>query len=917
MPEVDAATLPAGLRRFRVGTVELDEALQELRVGGAARDIEKKPFELFRVLLERAPVVVSKRELDHLLWPNQATTDYALTTAMSHLRNALGKDNADLIKTVHRVGYRVTEAPQVEFFEPQPVKPFQPAPGDPVPRRPHWRLEQPLAEDAAHVWSARHEKTQERRVVKFAVTAEDLDVLKREAAISRILREQLGERSDIVFVLDYNFEELPCFIEMPFGGSDLARWAASRGGLARIPLAVRLHLLAQIARTVGDTHAIGVLHGDLKPGNILVREGEAPAIRLADFGAAGLTEAARRDRLSLSLQHAADAEVTTRTGTYIYAAPEVLAGGPPSTKGDVFALGILLYQMIVGDFTQPLAAGWEADIADELLRDLVARAAHGQAGLRLAAAETIADELASLEIARTELAQRRVAAAAAAALAEQAKRARLRRPWLILAAASLVCGAIGTGVAAWRAAGERDEARRQTRIANEVNLFLTQDLLGRGDPANAGTSDETLMQAVAKAEPRIAERFAGEKLVAGSLYAALATAYDARSAYPEARTAYRNAIDAFAQAEGAVAPDAVILRLRLAYLELFAFEKGSAARAKALMDQAAPQIDALGPRADEARAWLRIAQTLADATSGDFAGALAHASEAVALAEHASGGFSREQILAFKFQRANGLMHTRRFDEAEAAFGEVRDAWIKLRGPRDPNVLLAELELCQNDLLQGRLERAVDGVNRLYPELEAVFGKRSRRIFVALGVREGALTGLGRYQEAVADARTLYQAALDSQGDHSMFAIGSLADMAQAECRAGNVADGLRDSRHGLALAVDAFKDTHPLTYSVRFIVATCLVLSGQFDEAGQVLAKIDENKTAEFLVDPDNLAGFDLLRAAIASAHGQSGEARALLARPLQVFDKASGDPFMREWAHKLAAGLQDARDAPVKAAR
>ena len=79
------------------------------------------------------------------------------------------------------------------------------------------------------------------------------------------------------------------------------------------------------------------------------------------------------------------------------------------------------------------------------------------------------------------------------------------------------------------------EARKQSDIVKQVNSFLTDDLLGRGNPANSGKANETLMEAAEEAEPRIADRFSKEPAVAASVYAALALAFSGRSAYDAAR----------------------------------------------------------------------------------------------------------------------------------------------------------------------------------------------------------------------------------------------------------------------------------------------------------------------------------------------------------------------------------------------
>ena len=108
-------------------------------------------------------------------------------------------------------------------------------------------------------------KTRELRVFKFSSGAVRLKGLKREVTVSRFLRESLGERPELVRVLEWNFATHPYFLESEYGGPNFAEWAESQGGLARIPLRVRLDLLADVARAVASAHAAGVLHKDLKP----------------------------------------------------------------------------------------------------------------------------------------------------------------------------------------------------------------------------------------------------------------------------------------------------------------------------------------------------------------------------------------------------------------------------------------------------------------------------------------------------------------------------------------------------------------------------------------------------------------------------------------------------------------------------
>ena len=92
-----------------------------------------------------------------------------------------------------------------------------------------------------------------------------------------------------------------------------------------------------------------------------------PQIKVADFGSASLLVPERLGALgitNLGFTQSSAAEGKALTGTLMYIAPEVLAGQLPTATSDVYSLGVLLYQLIAGDFRKPIAAGWEADIAD-------------------------------------------------------------------------------------------------------------------------------------------------------------------------------------------------------------------------------------------------------------------------------------------------------------------------------------------------------------------------------------------------------------------------------------------------------------------------------------------------------------------------------------------------------------------------
>jgi serine/threonine-protein kinase len=118
-------------------------------------------------------------------------------------------------------------------------------------------------------------------------------------------------------------------------GGNLRTYLEQRG---TIPTAAAATLLAQVADGLDAAHARGVVHRDLKPDNVLVDRdlGGRPRARLTDFGIARVL----------------DAPGMTTSGSVVgtpnYMSPELIEGGRPSPAVDVYALGMMFYELVVG-----------------------------------------------------------------------------------------------------------------------------------------------------------------------------------------------------------------------------------------------------------------------------------------------------------------------------------------------------------------------------------------------------------------------------------------------------------------------------------------------------------------------------------------------------------------------------------------
>jgi serine/threonine protein kinase/WD40 repeat protein len=108
----------------------------------------------------------------------------------------------------------------------------------------------------------------------------------------------------------------------------------------RLSLGDRLRLFQQVVRAVAHAHRFGVVHRDIKPGNILVTAHGIP--KLVDFGIAKLTNEA-------SLRWDMTATATGLSPfTPAYASPEQVRGEPVQTSTDVYSLGVVLYELLTG-----------------------------------------------------------------------------------------------------------------------------------------------------------------------------------------------------------------------------------------------------------------------------------------------------------------------------------------------------------------------------------------------------------------------------------------------------------------------------------------------------------------------------------------------------------------------------------------
>jgi serine/threonine protein kinase len=123
----------------------------------------------------------------------------------------------------------------------------------------------------------------------------------------------------------------------------------------RMTLGEALGCAIPLADALARAHAAGIVHRDLKPSNVMVAPGGA--IKVLDFGLAKLTEAPFAGDEAPTLARGETPLTAERLilGTIAYMSPEQASGGPVDARSDIFALGVLLYEMLTG--RHPSGAG--------------------------------------------------------------------------------------------------------------------------------------------------------------------------------------------------------------------------------------------------------------------------------------------------------------------------------------------------------------------------------------------------------------------------------------------------------------------------------------------------------------------------------------------------------------------------------
>ncbi|HSV67406.1 MAG TPA: serine/threonine-protein kinase [Mycobacteriales bacterium] len=276
-------------------------------------------------MLTGPPPEPTRTDLPAHLWPS--------------IRRALTPDPAVRPATPDQfagllLGQRPTApSPAARLATLPPTSPVITRPGRPLGSR--YLLEEPIGRGASgQVWRGRRDDG-----TPVAVKVLRSELTEEPDSVVRFLRERTTlvglHHPHLVGVHDLVVEGDTFAIVMELvDGADLRQAVDSPRPSGRTATVV----LGQVASALAAVHAAGIIHRDLKPENILVTgEGDDVFARLTDFGIAWTAGAAALTRLSRVV------------GTPAYVAPELVSGRPATAAADVYALGVVAYELLTGN----------------------------------------------------------------------------------------------------------------------------------------------------------------------------------------------------------------------------------------------------------------------------------------------------------------------------------------------------------------------------------------------------------------------------------------------------------------------------------------------------------------------------------------------------------------------------------------
>jgi eukaryotic-like serine/threonine-protein kinase len=631
----------------------------------------------------------------------------------------------------------------------------------------------------------------------------------------------------------------------------------------KLSMRERLELFVQVCGGVQHAHQKAIIHRDLKPSNILITEVDGkPAPKIIDFGIAKATSQSLTAETMFTL-------VGTIMGTPEYMSPEQSGstGEDIDTRTDVYSLGVILYELLVGAL--PLDLKQMRKLAfDELLRKLREEDAPAPSTkVRTLGAEskTAADnrrtepatltrllrgDLDSITLKALEKDRSRrygspsdlaadikrylndepVLASAPSPAYRMQKFVRRHRIGVALAgvvALLLLTLAVSMTIQAVRIAKERDRANRETETARRVADFLT-GLFSVSDPDSAQGKQITAREILDKGAREIETGLSGQPEVQARLMATMGDVYAGLGLYDQATHLVQKAVNTHRRVSGPTSPETLRSQRLLGWLQTQRAEYSSAEKLlRSTLDQ---QKRVLGPNHSDT---LKTASTLGSLYSqqGRYADAEKILTNVLNV-DRRIHGYDDPATLDVMHNLAVVYDGLHLYAKEESMWRELSEARRRVLGPDHPSTLAAMGNLAYVEYREGKLGKAEKLQREVFNSSRRVLGAEHPNVLMTAANLANTLQSERRFPEAeklqreVLDAR---RKLLGPDNPDTLFSINNLATVLAQEGRPNEAEKLYLEALSGERRVLG---ENHPEIGNVLYNLATAKALQGGRSEA-------------------------------------------------------------------------------------
>ncbi len=698
-------------------------------------------------------------------------------------------------------------------------------------------------------------------------------------------------------------------------GSSLREYCQHTGANDR----TRLQLLTQVARAVHHAHVRGVVHRDLKPGNVLVGKDGQP--RVLDFG------------IALALGDAADPQRLTQlgelVGTLSYMSPEQIGGDTRRVdqRSDVYALGVILYELLCGEYPHALQNTSLIEAArivseqppralakrrPELAGDvdtLVMKALEADRDRRYQSAGDFADDIERYLDNRPILARPATAAYLTGKFLRRHKVATTAAAVVLLSLLAAVAVSLHFAIAEAQA---RREAVARAESNEAVSRFLI-DMLTSADPERSLGNQLTLRQALDGAADSASATLSEQPAVQAQIKGTLATTYRSIGELDRAEKLYNEALALTSQG---VDETAMEMRLgRLSTWQDAGRNDEALAEAEAMLKETAAR-----PALKEQRLHIDLERGRALLALGRNDEALKVFRDVKALTD-ANPQLNPDIGTTALHLLASALRITSAFAESESMLRELRDIRVARLGPDHPQTLYTRNNLAAAIQLQGRDAEAEAEFRSVLEARERVLGPEHLSTLATMQNLANLLIQQKRHDEAEPLIRTtaeVTERVFGAEHTRTQMAQNSLAYLLED---LGQLDEAEAMHRRILALQnarLEAGESIDSELLATRNNLAMLLTRKGQFDEA---LSQFDILLKAALAALPEDHAYVAIFRSNYGDSlnkAGKAAQARPLLEAAFPILEKSMGAQHKRtrDVAERLAATYTQL-GMPTEAAR